>query len=437
MVVGMSINGKDSLVMQDNNLVSDELLKLSEKIEAEIKDVFSDIEKVQEKNERKVLQAFIKHRISEGHLMESSGYGYNDRGRDALDAVYADVFGAEDALVRPHFVSGTHALVVALFAILRPGDKLLAVTGKPYDTLEEAIGISGENNGSLKDFGIIYEQLELTKNGMPDFEAIEKSAPTAKVVYIQRSRGYSLRPSLLVSTIADIADRVHRVNPEAIVMVDNCYGEFVDVLEPTAIGADLMAGSLIKNPGGGLAKSGGYIAGKRKLVEQAAYRLTCPGMGKEVGASLGQNRSMYMGFFMAPSVVANSLKVSSFALRLFERLGFEGYPKVGEKRSDIITALKLGSADALIAFCEGIQSGSPIDSFVKPEPWEMPGYQSKVIMAAGAFTSGASIELSADAPLQEPFAVWLQGGLTYYTGKAGVLLAAQTLLDRGFANITS
>ncbi len=421
--------------MKDINFVSSELQQLANRVEDDLTAEFARINRVQEQNEQKVLQAFRLHQISEGHLSESTGYGYGDRGRDALDALFADVFDAEDALVRPHFVSGTHALTVALFGVLRPGDRLLSVTGKPYDTMEEVIGLSGQSSGSLREFGILYEQLELTDDGTPDFDAIQKHAPGAKVVYIQRSRGYSLRPALPLSLIARISDLVHEINPDAIVMVDNCYGEFVDTIEPTAIGADLTAGSLIKNAGGGLAKSGGYIAGKRKWVEQAAYRLTSPGMGKEVGASLGQNRSMYMGLFFAPSVVANSLKVSAFALQLFEHLGFSGYPQKGEVRSDIITALKLGSSEALIAFCEGIQSGSPIDSFVKPEAWDMPGYQSKVIMAAGTFTSGASIELSADAPLEEPFAVWLQGGLTYYTGKMGILLAAQSMLDRGFGTL--
>lgn len=432
----MNIDGKDIDKMREIDFVSSELWQLAEQVETDIADEFAEIHRIQQTNEQKVLQAFRSHRISEGHLMETTGYGYHDRGRDGLDHLFAEVFDAEDALVRPHFVSGTHALTVALFGVLRPGDRLISITGAPYDTMEEVIGLSGNNNGSLKEFGVRYEQLELLKDGTPDFAAIEQRVAGAKVAYIQRSRGYSLRPALPVSVISRIATLVHRVSPETIVMVDNCYGEFVDTVEPTSVGADLMVGSLIKNAGGGLAKSGGYIAGKKRWIEQAAYRLTSPGMGKEVGASLGQNRAMYMGLFFAPSVVASSVKVSAFSVKLFEQLGFGGYPQKGEVRSDIITALQLGSAEALIAFCEGIQSGSPIDSYVHPEPWEMPGYQEKVIMAAGTFTSGASIELSADAPLKEPYAVWLQGGLTYYTGKMGVLLAAQSMIDRGFGTIS-
>ena len=396
---------------------------------------FERVEEIRAYNEEKVLRAFLDNRVSEIHLNGSTGYGYGDLGRETLDAVYAEAFGAEDALVRHSFVSGTHALSVALFGVLRMGDTIVSVTGKPYDTLEEVIGLRGKGNGSLRDFGVDYRELGLTPAGEIDFDAVPDAVRGAKVVYLQRSRGYSLRPSIGVETIGRLVETVRRVNPEAVIMVDNCYGEFVEKREPTQAGADLVIGSLIKNPGGGIAQTGGYIAGRRDLVEQCSYRLTCVGMGKEVGCTLNQNRPMYMGFFWAPGVVANAVKTSIFAACLFERLGFPVYPRYEETRTDIIAALKLGDAERLVAFCQGIQSGSPVDAFVSPEPWDMPGYDSKVIMAAGAFTGGASIELSADAPLKEPYAVWLQGGLTYQTGKTGVLLAAQSMAEKGLLNL--
>lgn len=349
-----------------------------------------------------------------------------------LTRVFAQAFGAEDALVRHNFVSGTHSLTVALFGVLRTGDTLLSVTGKPYDTLEEVIGISGDKgNGSLADFGVKYSQIDLLENGKADLNTIKEKAKDAKVVYIQRSRGYSLRPSLTVDEIGEIAKVAKEANPSAIVMVDNCYGEFVEEKEPTEVGADLIIGSLIKNPGGAIASTGGYIAGRADLIELCSYRLTCVGMGKEVGCTLNQNREMLMGFFFAPTVVASAVKTATFACRFFELLGYECFPKKNEKRSDIITAIKLGDEKSLVAFCQGIQKGAPVDSFVSPEAWDMPGYNSKVIMAAGAFTMGASIELSADAPIREPFAAWLQGGITYPTGKMGILLAAQEMADKG------
>lgn len=409
----------------------DRILQTAENAEKMCSEAFKKIEETEHYNQQKVLAAFAKHRISETHFYGSTGYGYGDIGREALDAVYADVFGCEDALVRHNFVSGTHALTTALFGVLRPKDILLCVTGAPYDTLEEVIGIRGEGNGSLKDFGIEYRQVDLTEDSKPDYLAISKNSSVAKVVYIQRSRGYSLRDTLSVDTIKRIIEHVRRVNHHAAVIVDNCYGEFVDKIEPTDVGADLIIGSLIKNPGGGIAKTGGYIAGKKELVEQCAYRLTSPGMGKEVGCTLGETRNMFMGLFFAPSVVASAVKTAVFAAAVFSQFGYEVYPKYDEARSDIIQAVKLKSPEALEAFCRGIQKGAPVDSFVTPEAWDMPGYEDKVIMAAGAFTMGASIELSADGPMREPYAAWMQGGLTYPSGKLGVMLAAQSMLESG------
>ena len=355
-------------------------------------------------------------------------------GRDKLDKVWSRVFHTEDALVRHQFVSGTHALSTALFGVLRMGDLLVSVTGTPYDTLEEVIGIRGKGNGSLADYGVRYGQLDL-KEGKVDLEGIPAAIADAKVVYLQRSRGYSLRSALSIADIAEVVKTVRATRPDAIIMLDNCYGEFVDFEEPTDVGVDLIIGSLIKNPGGGIAQTGGYIAGKAALVEQCAYRLTCVGMGKEVGCSLNMCREMYLGLFMAPEVVANARKIGVFAAELFRLLGFECLPARGAAAGDIITVIELGSAEALEAFCAGIQAGSPVDSFVTPEAWDMPGYDSKVIMAAGTFTGGASIELSADAPERDPFAVYMQGGLTYGSGKIGVLKAAQAMLERGLISL--
>ncbi len=419
--------------MTDNFFNIDQrLLDVAQKAQRVCFEEFSEIDMLAEYNGRKVLSAFINNKVSEASLKGSTGYGYGDMGREILDKVFAEVFGAEDALVRHNFVSGTHALSTALFGILRTGDTIFSATGKPYDTLEEVIGISGgKGNGSLLDFGIKYEQADLTDDGKPDFSEISIKSKDAKVVYIQRSRGYSLRPALTVCEIGEIVSAVKASNPDAIVMVDNCYGEFVEDKEPTQVGADLIVGSLIKNPGGAIASTGGYIAGKRKLVELCSYRLTCVGMGKEVGCTLNQSREMFLGFFLAPEIVANALKTAVFAARFFESLGYKCLPQKGEKRSDIITAVLLKNEETLTAFCQGIQKGAPVDSFVSPEAWDMPGYNSKVIMAAGAFTMGASIELSADAPIREPFAAWLQGGITYPSGKMGILLAAQQMLEKG------
>ena len=424
--------------MANNNIfgIDENLLKAAKEAEKECSERFASCEDTAEYNGNKVLAAFIHNRVSEQCFYGSTGYGYGDIGRDTLDKIYAEVFGCEDALVRHNIVSGTHALSVALFGVLRPGDKMVAVTGKPYDTLEEIIGIRGEKgNGSLIDFGVQYSEVELLENGKPDIDNILKAVKGAKMAYIQRSRGYSLRPALTVSEIEKLSAAIKSVSPDTIVMVDNCYGEFVEKKEPVEVGADLMAGSLIKNAGGGIARTGGYIAGRKDLVELCSYRLTCVGMGKEVGCSLEQNREMYLGFFMAPDVVSNAVKTASFASELFNRLGFRCYPDKNEQRGDIITVLQLGSEELLTAFCQGIQKGSPVDSFVSPEAWDMPGYDSKVIMAAGTFTLGASIELSSDAPIREPYAVWLQGGITYPSGKAGVLLAAQEMINRGLLKL--
>ncbi len=402
-----------------------ETVKLAE---SDAREALAYADEIGEYNSQKVLAAFIKHRISDAHLKGTTGYGYDDRGRDDLDKLYATVLGCESALVRHTFVSGTHALATALFGVLRPGDIMLSVTGSPYDTLEETIGIRGENTGSLAEFGIKYEQIDLLDDGTPNYDAITKQSIGKKMVYIQRSRGYSLRPSLNIATIEKICAIVRSVNPQAIIMVDNCYGELVEKLEPTQVGADLIAGSLIKNLGGGIAPTGGYIAGRDDLVELCGYRLTCPGMGKEVGCTLDVLRSMYMGLFLAPNAITSSIKTAIFAAALYSKLGFDVKPAFDEPRTDIIQSILCRTPENLIAFCQGIQSGAPIDSFVSPEPWDMPGYESPVIMAAGAFTMGASIELSADGPLREPYAAWLQGGLTYATGKAGVILSAQKML---------
>ncbi len=408
---------------------------LAQEAEEKCREAFARIDANAHYNTAKVLAAFRNHRISEAHLKGTTGYGYDDRGRDDLDRVYADIFGAEDALVRHTFVSGTHALVTALFGVLRPGDRMVSVTGSPYDTMEETIGIRGEGTGSLREFGVQYEQVELLEDGTPDFAAIAEAAKGAKMVYIQRSRGYSLRPSLSVDTIGQIARTAKAANPQVIVMVDNCYGELVERQEPTQVGADLAAGSLIKNLGGGIAPTGGYIVGRKDLVELCGYRLTCPGMGKEVGCTMDVLRSMYLGLFLAPEVVASAVKTAVFASALYQQMGYGVIPGPEAPRTDIIQSILTGGPDELIAICQGVQKGSPIDSYVLPEPWDMPGYDSQVIMAAGAFTMGASIELSADAPLRPPYAVWLQGGLTYPSGRAGILLSAQELVRKGLAHL--
>ncbi len=411
------------------------LLRLADLAQERAKEQFAEIDRIAENCGAKVLKAFQDEHVSAACFAGANGYGHDDVGRDKLDRVWARVFCCEDALVRHQLVSGTHALSTALFGVLRTGDKLVCVTGSPYDTLEEVIGIRGEGNGSLKDYGISYGQVDLTADGKVDLAAIPAAIKDAKVVYLQRSRGYSLRAALSITDISEIVQTVRKTRPDVIIMLDNCYGEFVDDTEPTEVGVDLIIGSLIKNAGGGIAQTGGYIAGKAKLVEQCAYRLTCVGMGREVGCSLNQCREMYLGLFFAPEVVANARKIGVFAAELFRLLGFEALPQRGATAGDIITVIKLGSQKALEAFCAGIQAGSPVDSFVTPEACDMPGYDSKVIMAAGTFTGGASIELSADAPIREPFAVYMQGGLTYGSGKIGVLRAAQLMLDAGVLEV--
>ena len=422
--------------MTDFFNIDPRLAALAEKAEQAAEKRFGEINKTAEYNGAKVLKAFIDNKVSESCLKGTTGYGYGDIGRETLDAVYAQAFGGEDAVVRHNFVNGTHTLSTALFGVLRPNDTMLSLTGSPYDTMEEVIGIRGEaGRGSLKDFGVKYEQVDLLDDGTPDLAAIAERAKGKKVGYIQRSRGYSLRPSFTIDVIEQIIKAARSAEPNIIIMVDNCYGEFVEKREPLAVGADLIMGSLIKNPGGGIASTGGYICGRKDLVELCADRLACVGVGKEVGCTLNQSREILLGFFMSPEVTANALKTGVFACALFEQLGFKTFPAADDHRTDIISSICLENEERLTAFCQGIQKGSPVDAYCTPEAWDMPGYDSKVIMAAGAFTMGASIELSADAPIREPFAAWLQGGLTYPTGKLGVLTAAQELLNRGLIEI--
>ncbi len=409
---------------------SNKVRELSEKALEAAKTEFEAIDTITEYNQQKMLKAFIDNGVSENIFAESTGYGYGDRGREIIDRVFAQAVGAEDALVRHNFTCGTHTLTVALFGILRPGDTMLCVSGRPYDTIQPVIGISKNDKdmGSLADYGVKYEEIDL-KDDRLDYEAIEDrvSKGNIKMVYIQRSRGYKLRPSLSVDEIKKVID-ITKKHTDAVVMVDNCYGEWTEKIEPTDVGADIIAGSLIKNPGGGIAKTGGYIAGKKECIDLCAYRLTTPGLGKEVGATLGQSRDLFMGIFNGPHVVGEALKTAAFTSALFSLMGFDPTPSVGEVRHDIIQAVRLREEKNLIAFCQGLQKGAPVDSFVTPEPWEMPGYDSKVIMSAGAFTLGSSIELSADAPLREPYAVWLQGGLNFHSAKVAVMFAAQEVL---------
>lgn len=419
--------------IKDNFGISDKTLKLVSEAEESIKEQFKHIENICEINQLRVMKAFADNRVSDSHFVATTGYGYDDLGRDTLDRVYANIMGAEDALVRHNFISGTHTISTALFAVLRPNDILVSITGKPYDTLEEVIGIQGEaGNGSLKDFGVKYVQIDLKHDGTPDLEQIKFTLThmNVKAVTIQRSKGYGWRPTYSAKDIGALIEFVKEISPETICIVDNCYGEFVETEEPTVYGADLIAGSLIKNPGGGLAPTGGYIAGKQKYVELCAYRLTSVGIGKEAGASLGFNRQMYQGLFMAPHVVSQALKAAVLCSSVFEKLGFEVDPKPNEIRHDIIQSIKFGDPDKVTAFCHGIQKGAPVDSFVTPEPWDMPGYSSQVIMAAGAFVQGASIELSADAPIKPPYIAYMQGGLTYESAKLGIMVAADKMIRK-------
>lgn len=406
---------------------SKELLTLKKRVLDELAPSFRRIEQISEENTLKVLTAMRECKVSDIHFNTSSGYAYDDIGRSKLEELYAKVFAAESALVRTQFVSGTHALATVLFGILRPGDKIISLTGTPYDTMQTVIGYTASSSGSLKEYGILYDELSLNE-GRVDVERIaDVLDERTKMVLIQRSRGYSRRPTLLIEDIREICNQVHRLRPDCICFVDNCYGEFVESLEPTQAGADIMAGSLIKNPGGGLAPTGGYIVGREDLVELASYRLTAPGMGAELGASLVNNRLFFQGLFLAPHVVSQALKGALFAAGIFEKLGYTTYPRISDERGDIIQAIELGTAEKLVAFCGGVQKYSPVDSFVKPEPWDMPGYTDQIIMAAGTFVQGASIEFSADGPLRSPYNVYLQGGLTFEQVMFGILGAAEEI----------
>ena len=415
--------------------ICEEVYAFGTQVEQELKERFLKIDETAEYNQLKVIGAMQKHRVSAECFMATSGYGYNDLGRDTLEEVYASCFGTEDALVRPQITCGTHALALALMSNLRPGDELLSPVGKPYDTLEEVIGIR-PSKGSLAEYGITYRQVDLLLDGSFDYENIRKAINNrTKLITIQRSKGYQTRPTLSVSQIGELIAFVKSIKPEVLVMVDNCYGEFVERMEPSQVGADMTVGSLIKNPGGGLAPIGGYIVGKKECVENAAYRLTSPGLGKEVGASLGVIQSFYQGVFLAPTVTAGALKGAIFAANIYEKLGFPVIPNGSESRHDIIQAVTLNSPEALVAFCKGIQAAAPVDSHVTPEPWDMPGYDSPVIMAAGAFVQGSSIELSADGPLRPPYAVFFQGGLTWYHAKLGILMSLQKLYEAGLVTL--
>lgn len=409
--------------------ISDEVLSIAEKTEDKLKERFEKIDAVAEFNQLKVLNAMQKNQVSEAHLGTSTGYGYNDLGRDTLESVYADIFHTESALVRPQITCGTHALTVALAGNLRPGDEIFSPVGLPYDTLQGVIGIR-EEKGSLKEYGITYKGVDLKEDGSFDYEGIKAGInERTRLVTIQRSKGYASRPTLSVERIGELIKFVKEIKPDVICMVDNCYGEFIQTIEPSDVGADLVVGSLIKNPGGGLAPVGGYICGKKEYVENAAFRLTAPGLGRELGASLGVNSSFYQGLFLAPTVSAGALKGAIFAANIYEELGYKVIPDGTEERFDIIQAVELGSPEKLIAFCKGIQAAAPVDSHVTPEPWDMPGYDSKVIMAAGAFISGSSIELSADGPLRPPYTAFFQGGLTWNHAKFGIMMSLQKLFE--------
>ena len=416
--------------------ISEKVYDYSENIIAGLKERFEKIDETAEYNQMKVINAMQKNHVAEMHLNGTSGYGYNDDGRDTLEQVYADILKAEAALVRPQIICGTHALNIALSSNLRPGDELLSPVGKPYDTMDEIIGIR-PSKGSLAEYGVSYRQVDLLADGSFDYENIKKAInEKTKLVTIQRSKGYASRPTLSVERIGELISFIKEIKPDVICMVDNCYGEFVERIEPTEVGADMIVGSLIKNPGGGLAPCGGYIAGTKECVEQAAYRLSSPGLGKEVGATIGGvNKEFYQGLFLAPTVVAGALKGAIFAANAYEKLGFKVVPDGKEERYDIIQAVELRSAKGLIAFCKGIQAAAPVDSFVTPEPWAMPGYDDDVIMAAGAFVQGSSIELSADGPLREPYAAYFQGGLTWYHAKLGIIMSMQKMYEEGLITV--
>lgn len=417
--------------------ISKEVYEFGEKIWDSLKERFEEIDALSEYNQIKVIHAMQKNKVSEACLLGTTGYGYNDLGRETLEKVYADIFHTEDALVRPQITCGTHALALALMSNLRPGDELLSPVGKPYDTLEEVIGIR-PSKGSLKEYGITYSQVDLLSDGSFDFDGIKRAInERTKLVTIQRSKGYQTRPTLSVARIGELIAFIKGVKPDVICMVDNCYGEFTEKLEPSDVGADLVVGSLIKNPGGGLAPIGGYLAGKKECIENAAYRLTSPGLGKEVGASLQALNAFYQGLFLAPSVTSNALKSAIFAANIYEKLGFSVIPNGTESRHDIIQAVTFGTPEGVIAFCQGIQQAAAVDGHVTPEPWDMPGYDSPVIMAAGAFVSGSSIELSADGPIKSPYAVYFQGGLTWQHGKFGIMKTLQRLVEKDIILLNS
>jgi len=410
---------------------TEQLLRLAREVDGLVGERLKRVDKVEEFNQEKVLRAFQRHRVSDYHFADSTGYGYNDRGREVLDLVYADVFGAEAAIVRPHFVSGTHAIGVALFGLLRPGDRLLSITGRPYDTLHKVIGAEGDGRGSLRDFGIGYDEVDLLPDGTVDWETVRRKAgPDTKVVAIQRSRGYQLRPSFTIAEIAEMVERVRRIAPRAVIFADNCYGEFVETREPTEVGVDLIAGSLIKNPGGGIAPAGGYIAGRREYVERAAWRLTAPGLGGDIGAMLGATRWLFQGLFLAPHFVGQAVKGAIWTAALLEKLGFDVRPRWEDARTDLIQAIRFNRPEQLIAFVQGIQMASPVDAHAVPEPSEMPGYADPVIMAAGTFIQGGSLELSSDAPIRPPYTAFLQGGLTFAHVKHAVMRTLRRMAEQ-------
>lgn len=423
-------------LLNEHFKIDEKVLSLVDGAEKEVKTQFTKLDDIMAYNQYKVLDAFQKNRISDMHFSWNTGYGYDDPGRAAIERTYADIFHTDAALVRPTIVNGTHALAITLLGILRPGDELIYCTGGPYDTLEEVIGIRGEGNGSLKDYGIAYKQVELLPDGSIDLEGIRKAvSPKTKMVTLQRATGYGWRKAITIEQIAQWTSFMKELNPEIIKMVDNCYGEFLDINEPTDVGADVIAGSLIKNPGGGLALTGGYVAGRQDLIDKIQYRMTCPGIGGECGLTFGQTRAMFQGIFLGPKVVNGAVKGAVLCGKVYEKLGYEIYPKAEDTRSDIIQAIKLGSPEKVVTFCEGIQAAAPIDAHVRPVPWDMPGYESQVVMAAGAFVQGSSIELSADAPIREPYNVYFQGGLTYEHSKFGVIKSVDALLKKGLIDL--
>lgn len=423
-------------LLNEHFKIDEKVLSLVDDAEKEVKTQFTKLDDIMAYNQYKVLDAFQKNRISDMHFSWNTGYGYDDPGRAAIERTYADIFHTDAALVRPTIVNGTHALAITLLGILRPGDELIYCTGGPYDTLEEVIGIRGEGNGSLKDYGIAYKQVELLPDGSIDLEGIRKAvSPKTKMVTLQRATGYGWRKAITIEQIAQWTSFMKELNPEIIKMVDNCYGEFLDINEPTDVGADVIAGSLIKNPGGGLALTGGYVAGRQDLIDKIQYRMTCPGIGGECGLTFGQTRAMFQGIFLGPKVVNGAVKGAVLCGKVYEKLGYEIYPKAEDTRSDIIQAIKLGSPEKVVTFCEGIQAAAPIDAHVRPVPWDMPGYESQVVMAAGAFVQGSSIELSADAPIREPYNVYFQGGLTYEHSKFGVIKSVDALLKKGLIDL--